>query len=277
MKLISKITLCLSFILCPFLSQGQVGIGTDAPEGMLDMQFNNSTGFVFPKVALTSTILASPVVNPNGGAIVEGTVVFNTNTTTTGSNDVSPGIYAWNGSQWNPQFLRQDSELFEQTTLGVRTVTGDTSYNTGSSNWAEIPGLGTGTSFTPKYTGTYRIKGNFNFAAGRINLPVSGDIEMATMEGLFRFTFNGTPYLMYTHSYSIYNDGINGGTYYEQFKHDTSMVLYVNLTAGQTYNFKLEIDIFVADHFVDNGNSGDGRGYVGVGGLPCAIEFTFID
>ncbi|WP_339832719.1 hypothetical protein [uncultured Altibacter sp.] len=254
----------------------QVGIGTSTPQGMLDLQNNNATGFVFPKVALTSTASMAPVVNPNGGAIVAGTIVFNTATTTTGANDVSPGIYAWSGTQWNPQFLRQDSALFEQSTLDFRTVTGSTAYNNASSDWAEVPGLGADNYFIPKYTGTYRIKVNTNFAAGKINLPVSGNIEMATMEGLFRFTFNGTPNVVYTHSYGLYNGGIGGGTYYEQLKHDTNTILYVNLTAGQSYYFSLEIDIFVADHFENSGNSGDGRGHVGVG-LPCTVEFTFID
>jgi len=253
----------------------QIGVGTIAPQGILDLSNNDSTGFVFPKAVLTASNVAAPVINPNGGALVAGTVVFNTNSTATGSNDVYPGIYAWDGSQWNPQYLREDSALFEQSTLDFRTVTGDQTYNSGTSDWAAVPGLGAG-SFTPKYSGTYRIKTSFNFGAGKVILPVTGIINMATTEGLFRFTFNGTPRLCYTHSYSLYNGGIGGGTYFDSFKHDTSIVEYVELTAGVTYNFSLEIDIFVANHFEDTGNSGDGRGHVGID-TPCTVEFTFTE
>lgn len=278
MKYSNKIFLTIILGLTMTLSSlAQVGIGTSAPEGMLDLQNSNSTGFVFPKAALTASNVAAPVINPNGGALVAGTVVFNTNSTATGSNDVYPGIYAWDGSQWNPQYLREDSALFEQTTLDFRTETGDTTYNSGTSDWADVPGLGSG-SFTPKYSGTYRIKTNFNFGGGKLILPVSGDINMGTMEGLFRFTFDGSSRLCYTHSYSLYNAGISGGTFYDTFKHDTSIVQYVDLIAGVTYNFSLEIDIFVATHFEDGGDAGpgDGQGHVGID-TPCTVEFTFTE
>ena len=251
----------------------QVAIGKTDPEGMLDLQNSSSIGLVFPRVALTASNIAAPVTNPNGGSLVEGTVVFNTNVTDTGANDVSPGIYAWDGTQWNPQYLREQSEKFEQTTLDLRTVTGSTAYNNSSSDWMEIDGLADGSSFTPKYSGTYRIETNFNFGAGKIKLPSSGKMSMATQEGLFRLTFDGTPHVVYTHSYSLYNEDIG---YFDQFRHDTSQVFYVNLTAGQTYPFKVEIDIFVSDGYENNGDSGDGRGHVGIE-KPCTVEFTFIE
>ncbi len=273
MKKTTKLYL-LTFLLGIFIPvKAQVAIGKTTPEGMLDLQNNNSIGLVFPKVALTASNVQAPVTNPNGGSLVEGTVVFNTNVTNTGANDVSPGIYAWDGSQWNPQYLREQSEKFEQSPLDIRTETGSTAYNNGSSDWMEVDGIGDGSSFTPKYSGIYRIETNFNFGAGKINLPSSGKMSMSTQEGLFRFTFDGTPHVVYTHSYSLYNEDLG---YYEQFRHDTSQVFYVNLTAGQVYPFKVEIDIFVSDGFENNGDSGDGRGHVGVE-KPCTVEFTFIE
>lgn len=273
----NRILVVVIFLLATTISFAQMGIGTLAPQGMLDIQNSNSTGFIYPRVALTSTAVDAPVINPNGGGLAEGTVVFNTSTTTTGLNDVTPGVYVWDSTQWIPQYLREDAALFEQTPLDFRTTTGDTSYNTGSSDWADVPGLGVGVNtFTPKYTGMYKIKTSFNFGAGRVILPTTGDIMMGTTEGLIRLTFDGTPYLTYTHSYALYNGTIGGGTYYDEFKHDSSLVLYVNLTAGQTYNFSLEIDIFVATHAENGGNSGDGRGHVGIG-VPCTVEFTFQD
>jgi hypothetical protein len=52
-------------------------------------------GFLAPRVALTSTTSPSPL-----GAHVVGMLVYNTATTTTGSNDVTPGLYENNGSSW---------------------------------------------------------------------------------------------------------------------------------------------------------------------------------
>lgn len=249
------------------LSYAQVAIGTTTPKGALDLQ-NNTMGIIYPRVVLTATNVAAPVINPNGGALVAGTVVYNTNYSTMGTNDVYPGIYAWNGSQWTTQYIKEDSAIYEQTPLDLRVVNSD--------SYVDVPGIGNGSTFTAKYTGTYRIKANFNFGAGKINLPSSGIISMATQEGYFRFSFDGIIYLIYTHSYSLYNGGINGGTYYEQFRHDSSLVLYETLTAGQTYSFRLEIDLFISTVFENSGNSGDGRSHVGIG-VPCTIEITYLE
>ncbi|MFK5982351.1 MAG: hypothetical protein QM499_05495 [Flavobacteriaceae bacterium] len=266
MKLNYKIIYIIVPLFISFISSAQVGIGTLKPEGMLDLQNNNLTGFVFPKAILTATNIESPINNPSGGGLVAGTVVFNTNTTSTGTNDVYPGIYVWDGSIWIPQYLREDADIFEQSTLNFRV--------NGSDSYVDVPGLGIGTSFTPIYSGTYRIKANFNFGAGTVK--DTQIIDMATEEGYFRFTFNGTSYLIYTHAYSIHNDNIGGGTLYEKFRHDSSLVLYVTLTSGVTYNFRLEIDMFVSGDFFDNGNSGVGRSWVGID-LPCTVEFTYLE
>ena len=244
----------------------QVAIGTTTPKGMLDLQNNATTGLIYPRVALTATNVALPVLNPNGGNLVPGTVVYNTNYTTTGANDVYPGIYAWDGTQWTTQYIKEDAVMFEQTPLDLRVVNSDP--------YIDVPGLGNGSTFTPKYSGTYRIIANFNFGAGKINPPSSGNTAMATQEGYFRFTFDGIPNLIYTHAYSVYNVGLS--TYFEQFRHDSSLILYETLTAGQTYNYRLEVDLFVSSDFENSGNSGDGRSHVGIG-LPCTVEFTFLE
>jgi len=253
-------------------SFAQVGIGTTKPEGMLDLQNSQSAGFIFPKAALTATN-AETVTNPNGGGLVAGTTIFNTNTTSTGTNDVYPGIYVWESSKWIPQYLREESSIFKQTSLGQRIATGDTSIDTPSSNWVDVTGLDNGSSFTPKYSGEYRIKANFNFGAGQIK--DTQVIDMATQEGYFRFSFNGNSYLVYTHAYSIKNDH-TGGTLYEKFRHDSSLVLYVTLTSGTTYNFQLEIDVFVSGDFLNDGDSGNGMSWVGLG-VPCTVEFTYLE
>jgi len=49
----------------------------------------------------------------------------------------------------------------------------------------------------------------------------------------------------------------------------------VQLVAGQSYSFSIEFDQLSGAGFVSNGNSGDGRGYIGTD-IPCFVEFTFL-
>lgn len=78
----------------------QVGVGTTTPNGALDVT-STSNGFVPPRVALTSTNVAAPISNPNGGGNpVAGTIVWNTATTGTSPNNVAPGLYYWDGTRW---------------------------------------------------------------------------------------------------------------------------------------------------------------------------------
>ncbi len=267
-----KIGIYLICLLAWALMHSQVGIGTTQPQGMLDLQNSNFQGVVFPKAALTSTASPLPIINPNGGPLVAGTAVYNTSTI----NDITPGIYLWDGNRWIPQYRRQDHLVVEQTTLQQRIALGSSEYNGPTSNWVMINGLEAGHSFTPQYTGTYKIRVNQQFAAGKIKLPsASSKISMATEEGLFRFTFNGTKYLTYSHSYSMYTSNILSGIYFEQFPHDTQLTLYLNLTAGTAYQFSLEFDLVVANDF-PNTETGDGRAYVGVD-KPCTVEFTLLE
>lgn len=79
----------------------QVGIGTTTPQGALDIEANNQ-GIVVPRVALTASNVAAPVVNPQGGALTAGTLVWNTATAGTAPNNVIPGFYFWDGTNWRP-------------------------------------------------------------------------------------------------------------------------------------------------------------------------------
>jgi hypothetical protein len=85
------------------LLNAQVGIGTTTPNGALDIT-STTNGFLPPRVALTALNVASPIVNPAGGAVAQGTIVWNTATANTGvaapPNSIAPGLYYWNGSKW---------------------------------------------------------------------------------------------------------------------------------------------------------------------------------
>ena len=73
----------------------QVGINTTSPNAALDV-VSTTNGMLLPRVALTTTTLAAPVVNPAGGVLPASTLVYNTNT----AGDVTPGYYYWSGSAW---------------------------------------------------------------------------------------------------------------------------------------------------------------------------------
>lgn len=81
------------------LNYSQVGINTTTPQGMLDINSNNQ-GVVFPKVQLTDATVEAPVINPNGGTLTIGTLVYNTNTAGVSPNNVTPGYYYWSGTKW---------------------------------------------------------------------------------------------------------------------------------------------------------------------------------
>ncbi|MEH6764498.1 MAG: hypothetical protein V7655_08355 [Aequorivita antarctica] len=246
-----KTTLFYSFNLVAivFISTiafAQVGINTTDPKGVID--FNSSTlGVVYPNVALLATNDPTPVVNPQGGPIVEGTVVYNTNTTSTGLiTDIYPGIYVWNGSEWVVHYKKRQSELHNQTAL-LRT---ESNFVGG---YQDVPGLGISDAktFTAKYSGLYRIEVKTNFAGGRTETNSSIFVSQAT--GQFRFLFGGTPYPFETKAFSAFSSYIGSGTHYEGIWKESYETTYVTLTAGTTYPFSLSFDAYDAPGFINNG------------------------
>jgi len=91
--------LLLAALFCGAYSFAQVGVGTTTPRGALDVS-SATSGFIPPQVALTDLTVAAPVLNPQGGALANGTLVWNTNTAGVMPNNVSPGLYYWNGTRW---------------------------------------------------------------------------------------------------------------------------------------------------------------------------------
>ncbi|GIV44094.1 MAG: hypothetical protein KatS3mg035_1217 [Bacteroidia bacterium] len=77
-------------------SNGNVGIGTSTPDAsaVLDVSANNK-GFLAPRVSLVAANNPAPVTAP-----ATGLIVYNTATSGTYPNDVSPGYYYWNGTRW---------------------------------------------------------------------------------------------------------------------------------------------------------------------------------
>jgi hypothetical protein len=293
MKNKSYITHLLPLLLCvgwATTAYSQIGIGTTTPQGAVDLAGSNY-GLLFPRVALTGTTDITTITNPNGGNITAGTVVFNTQNTTTGSNDVQVGIYAYDGTSWVPQFTREDYVIYKQTGGCQRAPIENFPLTYSSGN--AISGLDT-QIFTPKFSGRYRIEVKTNFGAGKIEDFTTGDesyISLATAEGAFFFKLNGAGGIdidpdsssydyqegwSYTHSYSSEND--RNGTSIESYNvpHHGTLVYYLYLIGGEPYTYSLRHKTVTGQgYFQNNGTSGDGMGHLGHD-LPCSVEFQFI-
>ncbi len=120
-KIISIIALFLLFCSASF---AQVAINSDGStydnSAMLDVK-STTKGFLPPRVSLTAINAASPITTP-----ATGLLVYNTATAGTAPNNVVPGNYYWNGTQWVP------------VSAPKGTTAGDMLYWNGT-QWASLP------------------------------------------------------------------------------------------------------------------------------------------
>ncbi|MEQ1734451.1 MAG: hypothetical protein ABL940_12315, partial [Bacteroidia bacterium] len=75
-------------------STGNVGIGTTTPTAKLDV-VSATAGVLLPRLALTATNVAAPVIAP-----ATSTLIYNTATAGVAPFNVLPGYYYWNGTLW---------------------------------------------------------------------------------------------------------------------------------------------------------------------------------
>jgi len=67
----------LTILLTVTMTTAQVGIGIAQPEAALDIN-STDTGVLLPRIGLLSATDVTSVVNPDGGALVNGTMIWNT-------------------------------------------------------------------------------------------------------------------------------------------------------------------------------------------------------
>lgn len=99
MKTFNKIAALTIFtVALTITSKAQQGFGTSnpAPSSVVDM-VSSSKGALLPRVLLTSTTVAAPVIAP-----ADALTVFNTNT----AGDVTPGYYYWSASPAPGKWVR---------------------------------------------------------------------------------------------------------------------------------------------------------------------------
>ena len=121
----------LTVVFFPTLLMAQVTIGTLDPassNALLDLKettLGTSTkGLLLPRVKLESTDSPSPMTSHEPGLCV-----YNTATTKTGTNDVTPGIYCNDGTKW----VRVETpEFFYMPSILLPLDTSDPAYSAGT-------------------------------------------------------------------------------------------------------------------------------------------------
>ncbi len=117
MKICIKVTVlaCLLLFVAAHTGYGQnVGINNPTPNAsaMLDITSTNK-GLLVPRVALTATNVAAPVTTP-----ATSLLIYNTATAGTAPNNVVPGFYYWNGTQWVSLLINNNGDSKSWLTTG---------------------------------------------------------------------------------------------------------------------------------------------------------------
>jgi len=128
-----KTNYLLVFLLLPYISMAQVGIGTVIPDpsSVLEISSTNS-GLLIPRVRLTNVTSQTPIANTPATSLL----VWNTNAITTGGEGV--GFYYWDGAKWVYLYNSNNSPgstphntldlAYDQGGAGLGTITADNGY-----------------------------------------------------------------------------------------------------------------------------------------------------
>jgi hypothetical protein len=143
---------------------------------------------LIPRVALTSKAVAAPVVNPQGGALAAGTLVWNTATSGVIPNNVLPGFYYW------------DTATLKWVAIGGTnsnnwTLTGNTGVNGGNTTTAGTNYIGTtdNQNLDIHTNNTYvaRFSSLGEFFLGTLNTILAGDLMNSVGNSAFPWAING--------------------------------------------------------------------------------------
>lgn len=189
----NKLLLFFGLLFCG-ITFAQVGVGTTTPNGALDVS-STTNGFVPPRVALTATNVQAPVVNPQGGALPAGTIVWNNNTAGVIPNNVAPGLYYWDGTRW-VSFAGSPGGL-DWSIIGNGGIDGGVTGVTGTPATQGTNFIGTYdvTNFDVRTAGLHaaRVSSLGEFFIGGLETVLPGDLMNAISEGnaVFPWAVNG--------------------------------------------------------------------------------------
>ena len=180
-------------------AQNNVGIGTTTPNASSALEVTSTTqGVLVPRLVLSATNVAAPVTTP-----AVSLLVYNTATAGGAPNDVSPGYYFWDGTQWvrllsgafPPAACTTLDESYDCTTPGggriIAVNDGSIEFNQTAGTNTEVLTVNTsqGTAATPN-TGLWSditgignaILGTTNNAsADQVYAPVAGSVTGSTV------------------------------------------------------------------------------------------------
>lgn len=141
------------------MATAQVKIGTDVeninPASILELE-SSTQGVNFPKLALTSTAIATPLA---GDAHVAGMTVYNTATT----GDVTPGLYSNNGAAWvklggtTPSYQNIGGGVESFSASGIISDTSYMVFYNGLAGGLATPTAVAGKTFWIRNTGTAAV------------------------------------------------------------------------------------------------------------------------
>jgi hypothetical protein len=178
-----KIRYFILFFFFLSYAEAQVGIGTNTPNAsaMLDIE-SPDKGVLIPRIALINTTDNTTITNGN----VLGLVVFNTAT----RNDVSPGFYYWNGTQWLKFITTASGSSIVGAANGLGVSGSDvvlggslnaaTTITTTNTNTLSLQGLQNGNPATDQLVSINPITGVLTKTSGTTLVEQSEVVYMAT-------------------------------------------------------------------------------------------------
>ena len=185
-------------------------------DGAIFQLKSDNKGLLIPNVFLNSRNDVSTI----SGTVVEGLWVYNTATSGSGVDRVSPGFYFWDNTRWEKIFTDGVTVQYEQTET-VRAANTTTTYT--------IPGLDQ--DFIAPYTGAYEIN-----VTGYIAAPDRANSSYeSTVHGSYMLEIDNVKVAESTVSSNTKRAPTNG---FQALGRQTSLVHLITLSEGQTYNFK---------------------------------------
>jgi hypothetical protein len=207
-----------------FGASAQVGINTSSPSSgaLLDIT-SADKGNLIPRVALTGTDDVT-TITPNA---TTGLLVYNTDTAGALPEQVTPGFYYWNSSQWIRLYNRGYGIKFDQGS--------QTNANILSTVYTPISGLDTGFINIP-YSGTYQIKVETTYACGDLSAATSEGVGQASVSLSMTTGLLGSPVRVKEKYVTSSSKLINSVTM-NNLPQNTTIIYTVDLDVLETYRF----------------------------------------
>lgn len=221
--LIIALTASISASAQVLISDSPTGDNTIDDGAILQLKSENK-GLMIPKVELQSRNDVTTIST----TLEEGLWIYNTSNLGSGLDKVSPGFYFWDGTRWEKMFNEGFTVQYEQTET-VRSANTTTIYT--------IPGLDK--DFVAPYTGIYEIHVT-GYIASAQNLDPS---QEGTVHGSYILEIDNLKVAESTVSSNTKRAPTNP---FLALGRQTTMVHLVNLTEGDTYNFKVRARLW--DH-----------------------------